>query len=329
MCRSMLSPWYDENGKPKFWGRFNMGVVTLSLPDVGLSAEGDIDKFWELMEERTELCHKALLCRYERLKGTSSDVAPILWQDGAFARLEPHEPIDKLLKGGYATISLGYAGLYECVKALTGESFTDPNGQKLGLEIMTFLRDKTEQWKKEDDLGYGLYGTPIESTTYKFSKCLKERFGDDIFIKLDGLDRNYITNAYHIPVHQEIDPFEKIDVEAKFQKLSTGGAISYIESADMSDNLEAVIKVIQHMYENIMYAEINTKSDYCMKCGSRKELKMIDKNGRLTWQCTECGNDDPSLLNFARRVCGYITTTVPNQGRLDEIFHRFVHLDNH
>ena len=328
-CRSMLSPWYDENGKAKFWGRFNIGVVTLSLADAGLSANRDLDKFWEIMEERTELCHKALLCRYNRLKGTSADVAPILWRDGAFARLNAHESIDKLLVGGYATISLGYAGLYECVKALSGESLTEPNGNKLGLEIMEFLKKKTEQWKVEDNLGYAVYGTPIESTTYKFAKCLKNRFGEDVFVKLDGRDRNFITNSYHIPVFEEIDIFSKLEIEAEFQKLSTGGAITYGESADMTQNIEAVIKVIQFIYEKIMYAEINTKSDYCMVCGSRKELKMIDKGGKLKWKCTECGNEDETLLNFARRVCGYISTTVPNQGRLDEIGQRYVHLDNH
>ena len=264
-----------------------------------------MDKFWKLMEIRTELCHKALMIRHKRLLGTSSDVAPILWQDGALARLKEHEPIDKLLFGGYSSISLGYAGLYECVKYMTGYSQTDHSiGRDFGLQVMQYLNDKCEQWKKEDNLGYSLYGSPIESTTYKFAKKLKERFGEDVFIKLDGHDRNYITNSYHIPVFEEINPFDKLSIESEFQALSLGGAISYVECADLTQNIEAVEKIVQYIYDNIMYAELNTKSDYCQACGYDGEIKIIDENGKLIWECPNCGNHDQSKMNVARRTCG-------------------------
>ncbi len=304
-CRSFLAPWKDENSQYKFYGRFNQGVVTLNLPDIAFSSEGNIDKFWELMEIRTELCHKALMIRHKRLLGTSSDVAPILWQDGALARLKEHEPIDKLLFGGYSSISLGYAGLYECVKYMTSHSQTDHSiGRDFGLQVMQYLNDKCEQWKKEDNLGYSLYGSPIESTTYKFAKKLKERFGEDIFVKLDGHDRNYITNSYHIPVFEEINPFDKLSIESEFQALSLGGAISYIECADLTHNVQAVEKIIQYIYDNIMYAELNTKSDYCQECGYDGEIKIIDEGGKLIWECPNCGNRDQSKMNVARRTCG-------------------------
>ena len=329
-CRSFLAPYKDSNGKYKFYGRFNEGVVTISLPDVAFSSEKDFNKFWELMEERTELCHKALLCRHNRLKGTSSDVAPILWQDGAFSRLEKHEQIDNLLYGGYASISLGYAGLYECVKYMTGKSHTDNGvGHDFAIKVMKFLNKKCEDWKKEDNLGYSLYGTPIESTTYKFAKCLKKRFGEDIFEKLDGKDRNYITNSYHIPVFEEINPFDKLKIESEFQELSLGGAISYIECADLTQNTDAVLDVIKFIYDNIMYAELNTKSDYCQVCGYDGEIKIIDENNKLIWECPNCKNRDQTKMNVSRRVCGYISTNFFNDGRTDEIAHRYVHLDNH
>ena len=329
-CRSFLAPWKDENGQYKFYGRFNQGVVTLNLPDVAFSSEGNMDKFWELMEIRTELCHKALMIRHKRLLGTSSDVAPILWQDGALARLKEHEPIDKLLFGGYSSISLGYAGLYECVKYMTGYSQTDHSiGRDFGLQVMQYLNDKCEQWKKEDNLGYSLYGSPIESTTYKFAKKLKERFGEDVFIKLDGHDRNYITNSYHIPVFEEINPFDKLSIESEFQALSLGGAISYVECADLTQNIEAVEKIVQYIYDNIMYAELNTKSDYCQACGYDGEIKIIDENGKLIWECPNCKNRDQSKMNVSRRTCGYIGSNFWNEGRTDEIAHRYVHVDNH
>lgn len=329
-CRSFLAPWKDESGNYKFYGRFNQGVVTINLPDVAFSSQGDMDKFWELMESRTELCHRALKLRHKRLLGTSSDVAPILWQDGALARLNQHEPIDKLLFNGYSSISLGYAGLYECVKFMTHSSQTDhEKGHDFGIKIMNFLNDKCNQWKEQDNLGYSLYGSPIESTTYKFAKKLKERFGQNIFVELDGHDRNYITNSYHVPVFEEIDPFEKLSVESEFQSLSLGGAISYIECADLTRNIESVLKVIRFIYDNIMYAELNTKSDYCQQCGYDGEIKIIDENNQLIWECPNCGNRDQAKMNVARRTCGYIGSNFWNDGRTDEIAHRYVHLDNH
>lgn len=329
-CRSFLTPYVDENGKPKYYGRFNQGVVTINLPDIAFSSDGDFNKFWELFEERTELCHKALQCRHERLTGTLSDAAPILWQNGALSRLNKGEPIDKLLHDGYSTISLGYAGLYECVKYMTGKSHTDGDvGENFGLEVMQKLNDKCNQWKKEEKIDYSLYGTPMESGTYKFAKSLKKRFGDDIFIKLDGEDRDYITNSYHIPVFEKIDPFEKLSIESKFQKLSPGGAISYIECADLNSNIDAVLEVLDYIYNNIMYAELNTKSDYCQVCGYDGEIKIVDENNSLIWECPNCGNRDKDKMNVARRTCGYIGTNYWNAGRTDEIAHRYVHMDNH
>lgn len=329
-CRSFLAPWKDEQGNYKFYGRFNQGVVTINLPDVAFSSEGNMDKFWDILEDRCELCHRALMLRHKRLLGTSSDVAPILWQDGALARLNQHEPIDKLLFGGYSSISLGYAGLYECVKYMTKQSHSNNDkGYSFGIEIMQYLNNKCEQWKKQDNLGYSLYGSPIESTTYKFAKKLKERFGSDIFVKLDGKDRNYITNSYHIPVFEEINPFDKLSIESKFQELSLGGAISYIECADLTHNVQAVLNIIKFIYDNIMYAELNTKSDYCQVCGYDGEIKIIDENGELIWECPNCKNRDHSKMNVARRTCGYIGSNFWNDGRTDEIAHRFVHLDNH
>ena len=326
-CRSFLTPYIDENGKPKYYGRFNQGVVTINLPDIAFSSDGDFNKFWELFEERTELCHKALQCRHERLTGTLSDAAPILWQNGALSRLNKGEPIDKLLHDGYSTISLGYAGLYECVKYMTGKSHTDGDiGEKFGLEVMQKLNDKCNQWKKAEKIDYSLYGTPMESGTYKFAKSLKKRFGDDIFVKLDGEDRDYITNSYHIPVFEKIDPFEKLSIESKFQKLSPGGAISYIECADLNSNIDAVL---DYIYNNIMYAELNTKSDYCQVCGYDGEIKIVDENNSLIWECPNCGNRDKDKMNVARRTCGYIGTNYWNAGRTDEIAHRYVHMDNH
>lgn len=304
-CRSFLAPWKDEQGNYKFYGRFNQGVVTINLPDVAFSSEGNMDKFWNVLEDRCELCHRALMLRHKRLLGTSSDVAPILWQDGALARLNQHEPIDKLLFGGYSSISLGYAGLYECVKYMTKQSHSNNDkGYSFGIEIMQYLNDKCEQWKKQDNLGYSLYGSPIESTTYKFAKKLKERFGNDIFVQLDGKDRNYITNSYHIPVFEEINPFDKLSIESKFQELSLGGAISYIECADLTHNVQAVLNIIKFIYDNIMYAELNTKSDYCQVCGYDGEIKIIDENGELIWECPNCKNRDHSKMNVARRTCG-------------------------
>jgi len=329
-CRSFLTPYVDENGIPKYWGRFNQGVVTINLPDIALSSEGNFDKFWEIFEERTELCHKALKLRHERLEGIPSDVAPILWKYGALTRLKSGETIDKLLHNGYSTISLGYAGLYECVKYMTGHSHTDGDiGEKFGLEVMKALNDKCNQWREEENIDYSLYGTPMESGTYKFAKSLKRRFGDDIFIKMDGKDRNYITNSYHIPVFEEINPFDKLAIESKFQKLSPGGAISYIECADMNDNTDAVLEVLKFIYNNIMYAELNTKSDYCQVCGYNGEIKIVDENNELIWECPNCGNRDKTKMNVARRTCGYIGTQFWNQGRTDEILHRYVHMDDH
>lgn len=329
-CRSFLTPYVDENGKSKYWGRFNQGVVTINLPDIAFSSEGDFDKFWDIFEERTELCHKALKIRHERLEGTLADVAPILWRYGALARLESGETIDKLLHNGYSTISLGYAGLYECVKYMTGFSHSDSGvGEKFGLQVMQALNDKCNQWKAEESIDYSIYGTPMESGTYKFAKSLKKRFGEDIFIKLDGTDRNYITNSYHIPVFEEIDPFEKLSTESKFQRLSPGGAISYIETSNMQNNTNAVLEVMKYIYDNIMYAELNTKSDYCQVCGYDGEIKIIDEGNQLIWECPNCGNRDKSKMNVARRTCGYIGTQFWNQGRTDEILHRYVHLDDH
>ena len=316
----------DEDGKPKYWGRFNQGVVTINLPDVALSSEGDYNKFWEIFNERTELCHKALKLRHQKLEGTLSDVAPILWQYGALARLESGETIDKLLHNGYSTLSLGYAGLYECVKYMTGKSHSDEaEGEEFGLKVMQALNDKCNEWKANEHIDYSLYGSPIESTTYKFAKCLKNRFG----VIEEVTDRDYITNSYHIPVFEEIDPFEKLRIESKFQKLSPGGAISYIECADMTTNIEAVIEVLKYIYENIMYAELNTKSDFCQICGYNGEIKIIDEDNKLIWECPNCKNRDQTKMNVARRTCGYIGSNFWNQGRTEEIKERYVHLDNH
>lgn len=300
-CRSFLAPYKDENDNYKFYGRFNQGVVTINLVDVALSSNRDINKFWQLFEERTELCHKALRCRHERLKGTLSDVAPILWQDGAFTRLKKGEKIDKYLYGGYSSISLGYAGLYECVKYMTGHSHTDSSmGEKFGLEVMERLNRKCEQWKSAENIGYSLYGSPIESTTYKFAKCLKKRFG-----VIEGItDRDYITNSYHVPVFEKINPFTKLAIESKFQSLSLGGAISYVECADLQNNIPAILEVIKFIYNNIMYAELNTKSDYCQVCGYDGEIRIIDNNNKLIWECPNCGNRDTNKMNVARRTCG-------------------------
>lgn len=330
-CRSFLTPYIDpKTNKPKYYGRFNQGVVTINLPDIAFSSEGDFDKFWGIFEERTELCHKALRCRHERLKGTKSDIAPILWQHGALARLKKGQVIDDLLYGGYSTISLGYAGLYECVKYMTGHSHTDGGvGEEFGLKVMQALNDKCKQWKELENIDYSLYGTPMESGTYKFAKSLKKRFGDDIFIKLDGEDRDYITNSYHIAVFEEINPFDKLEIESRFQKLSPGGAISYIETANMENNIPAVLEVIKFIYDNIMYAELNTKSDYCQVCGYNGEIKIIDENNALIWECPNCKNRDKTKMNVARRTCGYIGVNFWNYGRTDEIAHRYVHMDDH
>lgn len=300
-CRSFLTPYIDENGNPKYYGRINQGVVTLNLPDIALSSKGDFNKFWELFEERTELCHKALRCRHERLKGTLSDAAPIIWQHGAYARLASGEKIDKLLYNGYSTISLGYAGLYECVKYMTGHSHTDgAEGEKFAIEIMQGLNNKCNQWKESENIAYSVYGTPLESTTYKFAKCLQKRFGI-----VEGItDRKYITNSYHVPVFEKIDPFKKLQIESKFQELSPGGAISYIECANLQNNIPAVLEIIRFIYDNIMYAELNTKSDYCQVCGYDGEIKIIDKDNELTWQCPNCGNTDKTKMNVSRRTCG-------------------------
>lgn len=321
-----------DSSKHKYYGRFNQGVVTISLPDIAFSSDGDFDKFWEIFEERTELCHKALRARHERLLGTSSDVAPILWQHGAYARLKKHEKIDRLLYDGYSTISLGYAGLYECVKFMTGHSHSDEGiGEEFGLKVMQALNDKCNQWKQAENIDYSLYGTPLESTTYKFAKCLKSRFGSDIFEKLDGFDRNYITNSYHIPVFEHITAFEKLRIESKFQKLSPGGAISYIEVPSMSHNIPAILEVIKFIYNNIMYAEINTKSCYCEKCGFDGDIPLVlDENNKLKWECPICGNTDNTTMDIAFRVCGYIGTAKNggNQGRYGDIHDRVYHLDD-
>ena len=330
-CRSCLSPWYDENEKQKWYGRFNKGVVTINLVDVACGSAGDnyakdLNSFWSNFDEVLELCHKALLCRYERLKGTVSDVAPILWQHGAIARLKKGETIDELLTGGYSTISLGYAGLWECVVELIGKDLLTEEGQALGLEIMQYMNQKCDEWNQELYLGFGIYGTPLESTTYKFAKCLQKRYGEILGVT----DKNYITNSYHVHVEKPVDPFEKLRVESKFQRLSSGGAISYIESANLENNLEAVLAVIQYIYENIMYAELNTKSDYCQVCGWDREIEIKeDESGKLIWKCPNCGNTDQSKMNVARRTCGYIGTQYFNQGRTQEIRDRYVHLDCH
>lgn len=301
MCRSFLTPGIDKDGNPKYYGRFNCGVVTINLVDIALSSEGDMDIFWTIFNKRTELCHKALKCRYQRIEKITSDVAPILWQDGAFARLKPGESVKELVHGGYATISLGYAGLYECVKYMTGHSHTDGGvGTEFGLAVMQALNDKCAEWKAAENIDYSLYGSPIENTTYRFAKCLKKRFGN-----VEGItDRNYITNSYHIPVFEEIDPFRKLEIEAEFQKLSPGGAISYIECADLTHNTEAVIEVMKFIYDHIMYAELNTKSDYCQVCGYDGEIKIIDENGEYVWECPNCGNRDKTKMNVSRRTCG-------------------------
>ncbi len=322
-CRSFLTVYKDEKSKPKFYGRFNQGVVTLNLVDVACSSGQDKDKFWEIMDERLELCYRALMCRHNRLKGTPSDVAPILWQDGALARLKKGEKIDKLLYGGYSTISLGYAGLCECVKYMTGKSHTDPDATPFALEIMQYLNDACHKWAAETNIDFSLYGTPLESTTYKFAKCLQQRFG-----VIEGVtDRNYITNSYHVHVTEEIDAFEKLRFEAQFQKLSPGGAISYVEVPNMQDNLDAVLAVMQYIYENIMYAELNTKSDYCQECGYNGEIQIVnDKDGKLVWECPNCRNRNQDKMNVARRTCGYIGTQYWNQGRTQEIKERVLHL---
>ncbi len=334
-CRSFLTPdrsgnGYDnvaraknyEPGKPKYYGRFNQGVVTINLVDVALSSEGDMDRFWEIFDERLELCHRALLCRHNRLKGTTSDAAPILWQYGALARLDKGEKIDPLLYGGYSTISLGYAGLYECTKYMTGKSHTDPEATPFALQVMQHMNDMCALWKSEHDIDFSLYGTPLESTTYKFAKCLQRRFG-----VIEGItDKGYITNSYHVHVTEQIDAFTKLKFESAFQRLSPGGAISYIEVPDMKDNLEAVMSVLKHIYENIMYAELNTKSDYCQQCGYDGEIQIVEEDGKLLWECPSCGNRDQGKMNVARRTCGYIGTQFWNQGRTEEIKDRVLHL---
>ena len=322
-CRSFLTPYVDpETGKPKYYGRFNQGVVTINLVDVALSSEGNFEKFWKIFDERLDLCHRALQARHKRLLGTPSDAAPILWQYGALARLKKGEKIDKLLFGGYSTISLGYAGLYECVKYMTGKSHTDAGAKPFALSVMQHMNDKCNAWKKAENMDYSLYGTPLESTTYKFAKCLQKRFG----IVKGITDKNYITNSYHVHVSEPIDAFTKLKFEADFQRLSPGGAISYVEVPNMQDNLEAVMSVLQFIYDNIMYAELNTKSDYCQCCGYDGEIKIVEDDGKLVWECPKCGNRDQNKLNVARRTCGYIGTQFWNQGRTQEIKDRVLHL---
>ena len=321
-CRSALSPWKDENGNYKFYGRFNQGVVTINLVDVALSSHGDMDKFWQVFDERLELCYSALLHRHNRLKGTLSDAAPILWQYGALARLEKGEPIDKLLYGGYSTISLGYAGLCECVKYMTGKSHTDPEAKPFALEVMKYMNEACDKWKEKTNIAFSIYGSPIESTTYKFAKCLQRRFGI-----IEGVtDKGYITNSYHVKVTEPIDAFSKLKFEADFQALSTGGAISYVEVPNMQNNIPAVLSIIQFIYDNIMYAELNTKSDYCQSCGYNGEIHIVEDDGKLVWECPKCGNRDQNTLNVARRTCGYIGTQFWNQGRTQEIRERVLHL---
>ena len=321
-CRSALSPWKDENGNYKFYGRFNQGVVTLNLVDVALSSSGNIERFWKIFDERLDLCYRALMCRHNRLMGTLSDAAPILWQYGACARLKKGETIDKLLVGGYSTISLGYAGLCECVRYMTGKSHTDPTATPFALEIMKHMNEACEKWKAETSIGFGLYGTPLESTTYKFAKCLQRRFGI-----IEGVtDKGYITNSYHVHVTEKINAFDKLKFESQFQALSTGGAISYVEVPNMQDNLEAVLQIIRFIYDNIMYAELNTKSDYCQECGYEGEIQIIERDSKLIWHCPQCGNEDQDKMNVARRTCGYIGTQFWNQGRTQEIKERVLHL---
>ena len=321
-CRSFLTPYVDENGKPKYYGRFNQGVVTVNLPDIALSSGGNIEKFWRIFDERMELCHRALLCRHERLKGTLSDAAPILWQYGACARLKKGEPIDKLLFGGYSTISLGYAGLYECVKYMTGKSHTDPSATPFALEVMNALNAACKKWKAQHNIDFSLYGTPLESTTYKFAKCLQKRFG-----VVEGItDKGYVTNSYHVHVTEPIDAFKKLEFEAQFQHLSPGGAISYVEVPDMQNNLDAVLEVMKFIYDHIIYAELNTKSDYCQVCGWDGEIEIVEQDGKLIWRCPKCGNTDQDKMNVARRTCGYIGTQFWNQGRTQEIKERVLHL---
>lgn len=322
-CRSALSPWKDENGNYKFYGRFNQGVVTINLVDVALSSGGDEDKFWKVFDERLDLCYRALMCRHNRLKGTLSDAAPILWQFGALARLKKGEKIDNLLYGGYSTISLGYAGLYECVKYMTGKSHTDPSATQFALDIMKYMNKACDRWKEETNIGFSIYGSPIESTTYKFAKCLQKRFG----IIPGVTDKSYITNSYHVNVCEPIDAFDKLKFESQFQALSTGGAISYVEVPNMQDNIPAVLQVIRFIYDNIMYAELNTKSDYCQECGFDGEIQIVtSEDGKLEWECPHCGNRNQDTLNVARRTCGYIGTQFWNQGRTQEIKERVLHL---
>lgn len=321
-CRSFLTPYIDENGKPKYYGRFNQGVVTVNLIDIGLSANRSMENFWKIFDERMELCHRALQCRHERLTGTLSDAAPILWQYGALARLKKGEKIDKLLHGGYSTLSLGYAGLWECVYSLNGKKLTEPQGEKLGLEIMQKLNDYCAKWKEAENIDYSLYGTPLESTTYKFSKCLQKRFG-----VIEGVtDKNYITNSYHIHVTEPIDAFSKLKLESEFQALSPGGAISYVEVPNMQDNIPAVLQIVKFIYDHIMYAELNTKSDYCQECGFSGEIQIVNVDGKLTWECPKCHNRNQDKMNVARRTCGYIGTQFWNQGRTQEIKERVLHL---
>lgn len=332
-CRSFLTPWTVEGnpskalnyqeGKGKYYGRFNQGVVTINLPDVGLSANKDMDKFWKILDERLDICHKALQCRHNRLKNVQAKRAPLLWQYGALARLDKDDTIEPLLLNNYSTLSLGYAGLYECVKSMLGVSHTTEQGKEFGLQIMQHLNDKCAEWKEKESIGYSLYGTPIESTTYKFAKCLKQRFGKDVFEKLDGKDRDYITNSYHVPVFEEIDAFSKLKIESEFQRLSPGGAISYVEVPNLNQNIPAVLEVIKFIYDNIMYAELNTKSDYCQKCGFDGEI-LIDDN--MEWYCPNCGNRDHDTLNVVRRTCGYIGSNFWNKGRTQEIKERVLHL---
>lgn len=321
-CRSFLTPYLDENGKAKFYGRFNQGVVSINLVDVALSADKDKNKFWSILDERLELCHKALRVRHQNLKGTISNVSPIHWQYGAIARLQKGEKIDKLLENGYSTISLGYAGLYECCMAMFGKSHTDPAVKPFALSVMQHLNDKCAEWKAKEHLGYSVYGTPMETTTYKFAKCLRDRFG----VIKEVTDHDYITNSYHVNVREPIDPFTKLQFESEFQLLSPGGAISYIECADMTKNIDAVMAVIQFIYDNIMYAELNTKSDYCQVCGYDGEIKIVTDNGRLEWECPNCGNRDKTKMNVTRRTCGYLGSQFWNQGRTEEIRDRFIHL---
>lgn len=322
-CRSFLTVYHDENGKPKFYGRFNQGVVTVNLVDIACSSEKDMDKFWQIFDERMKLCKKALMYRHNRLKGTLSDVAPILWQNGALARLKKGEKIDKLLYNGYSTISLGYAGLCECVRYMTGKSHTSPDATPFALEVMQKLNDYCTKWKAEENIDFSIYGTPLESTTYKFAKCLQKRFGI-----IEGVtDKNYITNSYHVHVTEPINAFDKLKFEAQFQKLSPGGAVSYVEVPNLENNIDAVLEVVKYIYDNIMYAELNTKSDYCQCCGYNGQIEIVeDESGKLIWQCPNCGNTDQNKMNVARRTCGYIGTQFWNQGRTQEIKERVLHL---